>query len=439
MRKVILACLLTVAGTAHSRADDWPEWLGPQRHSVWRETGIVERFPEDGLKVRWRAEVALGYAGPAVAGGKVFVADYVKTSGKITNNPGGRDELEGRERVLCFHSKTGEQLWKHEYERPYKISYPSGPRCTPTVADGKVYTLGAEGNLFCLSVDSGSVLWSKDLKKEYGAETPQWGFAAHPLVIGNLLYCVVGGEGSVAVAFDKDSGREVWKALSAREPGYCPPTLIEHGGAEQLLIWPPETVYSLNPRSGEVYWSIDLQPSYGMSIAPPRKLGDRLYACGIGTAAAMMKLAGDKPDAEVLWRGRTKMAVYCANSTPFLEDGMIYGADVRSGALVGARMEDGERLWETFEPTTGDRRAGHGTAFIVKHQDRFFLFSETGDLILAKLSPDGYEELDRFHVLEPTNSAFGRPVVWSHPAFAEKCVFARNDKELVCVSLAAEE
>ena len=127
------------------------------------------------------------------------------------------------------------------------------------------------------------------------------------------------------------------------------------------------------------------------------------------------------------------------NSTPFLEEGTIYGCDVSSGALMGVRLSDGQRLWQTVEPTMGDGRRGrYGTAFIVKHEDRVFLFSETGDLILAQLSPQGYTELSRFHVLEPTSSTFDRELVWSHPAFADKSVFARNDKELVRVSLAAE-
>ncbi|MFV2068656.1 MAG: pyrrolo-quinoline quinone, partial [Pirellulales bacterium] len=142
---------------------------------------------------------------------------------------------------------------------------------------------------------------------------------------------------------------------------------------------------------------------------------------------------------EFVWRGDTKMAVYCANSTPFLEGDMIYGNDCQLGALRGVRLSDGERLWETFVPTTGGtRRASHGTVFVVKHEDRFFLFSETGDLILARLSPDGYDEISRFHVVDPTNEAFGRSVVWSHPAFADRSVFARNDKELVRINLAAE-
>ena len=418
-------------------ADDWPQWLGPNRDSVWKETGIVERFPAEGLKVRWRAPVALGYAGPAVAGGKVYVTDYVGRSGKSTNTPGGRDKLEGSERVLCLSVESGRVLWKHEYERAYSISYPGGPRCTPCLDADRLYTLGAEGDLFCLNATDGRVVWSKELTKEYKTATPIWGFAAHPLVDGDRLYCVVGGQGSVAVAFDKQTGRELWRSLSSSEPGYCPPTLIEHGGVKQLLIWHPEALNSLDPQTGKVYWSVPLKPAFAMSITAPRKLGDLLFASGIGNAGALLKLDRNKPAAEVVWRGKAKTAVYSANSTPFLEGDMIYGNDCQSGALMGVRLEDGKRLWQTFQATTGTRRAGHGTAFLVKHADRYFLFSETGDLILAKLSPAGYREISRFHVLEPTNSAFGRDVVWSHPAFAERCVFARNDKELVCVDLAA--
>ncbi|MDB5388524.1 MAG: Pyrrolo-quinoline quinone, partial [Planctomycetaceae bacterium] len=136
------------------------------------------------------------------------------------------------------------------------------------------------------------------------------------------------------------------------------------------------------------------------------------------------------------WRSTIKSGVYCANSPPFLENGMIYGCCCKQGQLRGVKLETGDRVWETFQPTTGERRGGHGTAFIVKHGDQFFVFSETGDLILAKLSPTGYSEEGRFHVLKPTGECFGRPVVWSHPAFANQSLYARNDEELVCVSLA---
>lgn len=420
-------------------ADDWPQWLGPRRDSVWREKGIVDRFPADGLKVKWRAPVGLGYSGPAVAGGKVYVMDYEKREGEVTNNPGRRDKLQGKERVLCLDAATGKPVWQHAYERPYDLSYGGGPRCTPTVHGGKVYALGAEGNLWCLDAADGRVIWSKDFVKDYEAKAPFWGVSAHPLVDGDALYCMVGGKGSVAVAFDKDTGRELWKALSAPDAGYCPPTMIEHAGRKQLLIWDPQSIHGLDPKTGAVYWSVPLKPAAGMSITAPRKLGPYVLATGYGNAGVLLKLDDARPAAEVVWRGKPQSGIFTATSTPFLEDGTIYGCDLESGALMGVRLEDGQRLWETVEPTLGKARRGrYGTAFLVKHEDRFFLFNESGDLLLARLSPKGYEELGRFHVLEPTSSTFGRAVVWSHPAFAEQCLFARNDKELVCVGLGAE-
>ena len=137
---------------------------------------------------------------------------------------------QGKERVLCLEAKTGKEVWKHEYDCTYEVSYPAGPRCTPTVHDGKVYALGTEGNLYCLDAKKGAVLWSKDFKKDYGAKTPIWGHCGHPLVDGKKLICTVGGKGSVVVAFDKDSGKELWKALDATELGYSPPTMITAGG-----------------------------------------------------------------------------------------------------------------------------------------------------------------------------------------------------------------
>lgn len=440
MRIAAFFVLICTAIAPPAGAADWPQWMGPNRDSIWRETGIVKQFPKSGLKVKWRAPVELGYSGPAVADGRVFVTDYVRKSGRITNSPGRRDTLEGSERVLCFDAKTGKPLWKHEYAQQYKLSYPGGPRCTPTVDGDRVYTVGAEGELRCLKVKNGDVVWKKSFKNDYGAKTPIWGFSSHPLVDGGLLYCIVGGEGSVAVAFNKHTGKEVWKALSASDQAYCPPTMIEHADRKQLLIWHADSLNSLNPKTGKVYWTIPLKPSFTMSIAAPRLEGDYLFASGMGHVGALMKLDDEKPAAKIVWKGTTKTAVYSSNSTPLIDDGIIYGNDCHQGSLMGVRLKDGKRLWSTFAPTTGKRRAGHATVYIVKQADadRYFLFSETGDLVIAKLSPKGYEEISRFHLLEPTNSAFGRKVVWTHPAFANRCVYARNDKEIVCVSLAAE-
>jgi outer membrane protein assembly factor BamB len=435
---------------ANARADDWPQWRGQQRDGVWRESGIVDTIPATGLPVQWRVAVKGGYSGPAVAEGRVYLTDYDRPEGPLANAPNDRTQLAGRERVLCFEATTGNLLWKHEYDCPYAISYASGPRCTPTVANGKVYALGAEGNLTCLDAVTGRLIWEKDFKKDFAAPTPIWGFCGHPLVDGDRLICLVGGGGSVAVAFDKDSGQEVWRALSASESGYCPPTMLGVGDTKQLMIWDADKLNGLEPATGRVLWSEPLKPMYGMSIMAPQVAdtpsGRVLFASGIGRVGVLFRLAADGSTADVVWRGAPKTAVYCANSTPFIEGNAIYGCDCDTGMLTAVDLATGERLWETPDATMGGSRRGkHGTAFLVRHEpapssapsaNRTWIFSETGDLILAELSTREYRELGRTHILAPTNECFGREVVWSHPAFAGRCVFARNDRELVCLSLA---
>lgn len=436
---MVLMCGLGLAlGGRPSAAADWPQWMGPERASEWQESGIVDSIPKAGLPIVWRAEVGLGYSGPAVADGRLYVMDYVKASGKIANNPGNRDELTGRERTLCLDAATGEVIWEHSVPRAYDVSYGGGPRCTPTVDGDRVYSLGAMGHLDCLSTKDGSVLWSKSFTEDYDAKVPIWGFAGHPLVHGDHLVCLVGGPGSVAVAFDKRTGKEVWKALSSREPGYCPPTLIEQGGNDVLLIWHPEALNALDPASGEIHWSIPLKPSYGMSITAPRKFGNLLYVSAIGNVAAAIELNGDGTKAEVVWEGTPRTGVFCSNSTPFITGGTVYGCDVESSQLMAVDLESGERLWKTYEATGAERGVRHGTVFFVKQGDRYWMFNDRGDLILARLTSAKYEEIGRMHVLDPTNPVFGRQVVWSHPAFADRAVFVRNDRELVRVNAAAK-
>src|SRR5947209_8723834 len=159
-----------------------------------------------------------------------------------------RAGIPGKERVLCLSAKDGKELWKHEYDCPYTVSYPSGPRTTPVVRDGRVYTLGAMGDLLCLDASSGRVRWSKNLVKAYRLDGPPvWGWAAHPLLDGDLLYCLVGGPGSAVVAFHKDTGAEAWKALTSEEVGYSPPMIYRAGGKRQLIVWLSESLNSLDP------------------------------------------------------------------------------------------------------------------------------------------------------------------------------------------------
>jgi outer membrane protein assembly factor BamB len=442
-RAFFLAALTGMAAAAGARADDWPQWLGPKRDSVWRETGLLQKFPAGGPKVLWRAPVDGGFSGPAVAGGKVYVMDYVTSVDRSKPGASSRKPIHGKERLVCFNAPDGKKLWEHAYDCEYFVSYETGPRCTPTVSGGKVYTLGTMGDLHCVDAANGTLVWKKDLKKEYGISAPLWGFAGHPLVDGQKLLVTVGGDGTELVAFDKDTGKELWRALSAKEPGYCPPSIIEAGGVRQAVLWAPDAISSVDPETGKVFWSADLPTTYGMSIMAPRKWKDFLFAGGIGWHGVLLKLAADKPAATTVWTGEKDTAVYPVNSEPFIEDGIIYGVD-QPGCLRAVELQTGKRLWERFKPVVGKdepegTRINSGTAFLVKNGDRFVIFAETGDLIFAKLSAKGYEEISRAHILEPTlDCGFDRMVVWSHPAFANKCVYMRSDKELVCVSLAAE-
>jgi len=300
--------------------------------------------------------------------------------------------------------------------------------------------LGAEGNLFCLDAAKGKVIWSHDFKKDFATKTPMWGFSGHPLLHGKKLICLAGGEGTTVLTFDKDTGKEIWRALSAKEPGYSSPMIYDAGGKQQLIVWHPESANSLDPETGVAYWSEPFKSRSGMSIATPRRLGDSLFFTCFYNGSLMMRLDSAKPAATSLWhtekaseKDTTHLnAVMC---TPFLEDGHIYGV-CSYGQLRCLKAETGERIWETFRATTAGEPVRWANAFIVKNGNRFFLFNEKGDLIIAKLTPQGYEEISRAHLLELTNTAAGRDVLWSHPAFANRHMYARNDKELICVDLA---
>jgi outer membrane protein assembly factor BamB len=332
-------------------------------------------------------------------------------------------------------------LWQHEYDCPYTVSYATGPRATPAVHDGKVYTLGSEGNLLGLDAEKGTVLWSRDFKKDFEIKTPVWGFAGHPLVDGKKLICLAGGNGSVAVAFDKDTGKELWRALSAKEPGYAPPMIHEFAGRRQLIIWHPEAVNALDPETGKIIWTHPITPSIrsGMTIPTPLKVGDQLFLTSFYNGSLMLRVRDDKPTG--VWQSqkiseRDTDGLHSVMATPLIENGYIY-SPCSYGQFRCLKAATGERLWETFAPTSG-KSARWGHAFIVKHEERSFIFSETGDLIIAKLTPEKYEEISRARLVEAVNRDPGRPVVWSHPAFANRSVYARNDREIVCVSLAAE-
>lgn len=432
-----LACESLAQETKH----DWAQWMGPNRDGVYNESGIVDSIPDEGLKIKWQTPVNGGYAGPAVADGKVFVFDYSMEGGEAFNEPGKRANLQGRERLVALNEADGKKLWSHEYECPYSISYPAGPRCTPTVDGDRVYILGSEGDLRCLKVKDGELVWSKSLKRDFPAEVPMWGFASHPLVDGDLLYTMVGGDGQGVVAFDKMTGEVKWKALDCKA-GYCPPAIIRRGGVRQMIIYHPQGVVSLNPANGSQHWNVSIEPMFEMSICRPMIDGDYLYASGLGNQSVLIQLDPNQAAAKELWRGERKSSVYGATATPLFVDGVLYGSDCHVGKFFAVDAKDGTRLWETFDATRPDEKRfiKHGTAFVTRlgKSNRYLIMSEVGDLLMAELTRDEYKPLGRFHVLEPTGEAHGRKVVWSHPAYANKTAYVRNDNEIVAVSLAKE-
>jgi hypothetical protein len=444
MHTAIMICCVF---TQMARADDWSQWLGPHRDGIWRESGIVERFPEGGPPLRWKKKIGGGYTGPAVADGRVFLMDRqsdVKPEELLVLPEGSpaskrsfyRRLLPGKERVLCLRETDGTELWSHSYDCPYTsvAAYAIGPRCTPTVDGDRVYTLGAEGNLLCLRVGDGSIVWSRDFKKDYDLVIPLWGVAAHPLIDHDRLICVVGGKNSTCVAFDKHTGRELWRSMNAPQPGYCAPIIYEFGGLRQIIIWHGGAVNGLNPENGEVYWSVPFKTQTAMSIGAPQKEGNSLFLMGFNRRSARIEVAESGRSAEIVWEGNPKRGIDGVMNTAVLLDGHIYGCGYQ-GRYICARLDTGERLWSTYKPSTGKRPRHWANVFTIRHKDRFFHANDLGDLIIAKMSPAGYEEVDRAHLIDPTHQVVNRTVVWSHPAFANRSVYLRNDQELRCYSL----
>jgi hypothetical protein len=350
--------------------------------------------------------------------------------------------------LVCLNAADGKVIWRYDYDCLYnKLSYPSGPRATPTIHENRVYAIGAMGDLFCLEADTGKPVWSKKLIAEYKIDpTPLWGYAAHLLIDGDLLFSLVGGEGSAVVAFDKKTGKEVWKALTTEEIGYSPPMIFEAGGKQQLIIWHSNSINGLDPATGKAYWKVPY-PAEGkphrpsVNIATLRREGQLLFLSSTFHGPMMLKFASDKPDVSVLWRQEPKNpmkpeGLSTLMPSPVFKDGHVYGVSF-DGALICIEAETGKKLWETYD-LLGGEPTDCGTAFLVPQGDRYVIFTEKGDLILATMTPKEYKEISRAHVIEPAESARGRKVVWSHPAFALQSVFVRNDKEIIRVDMAAK-
>lgn len=426
-----LSCLcLSFAFVSPAVADEWPQWRGPGRDGIWNETGLVAKFSTPQLKPRWRAKIGSGYSGPTVADGRVYVTDRLFEPKQL-------------ERVHCFDWKTGKPIWKHVYSCEYRgVGYEAGPRASVTIDEGRAYALGAMGHLHCLDAADGKVLWQKFLNREYNIRMPIWGIAGSPLIEQGLVIVQIGGSNEAClVAFDKVTGEEKWRALGD-EASYSAPIVIEQAGQRVLVCWTGGNVAGLDPTTGEVYWKHPFQPTrMVIAIATPVVDRDRLFVSCFYDGSLMLKLDRDRPAVEQLWRrlGPNEMktdSLHCMIGTPLLEGDYVYGVD-SYGELRCLDAATGDRIWESQEPTP---RARWSTIHMVKNHGKVWMFNERGELIISKLSPAGYEEISRTMLIEPTMLQLPQRggVCWSHPAYAYRHVFARNDEALVAADLSAE-
>lgn len=411
-------------------AEDWPQWRGPARDGVWREEGIVEEFAGDRLEPLWTAEIGPGYSGPTVAAGRVYVTDRLTDPRQV-------------ERVHCFDSKSGKPLWSHTYDCRYRdVSYEAGPRASVTVDQGRAYALGTMGDLFCFAADTGAVLWRRDLNTDYGIHMPIWGISASPLVYGDLVIVQIGGEkGACIVALNKKDGTDVWKALDDRA-SYAAPILVKQAGRDVLICWTGDNLAALAPLTGEVHWREPFTPTrMVIGIATPVVEGNRIFVTSFYDGAMMVEMDPNKLTATKTWRRlganeRNTDALHSIIATPLFLGDNVYGVD-SYGELRCLNAANGDRIWEDVTATP---KARWSNIHMVRHGEQVWMFNERGELLITRLSPEGFTEIDRAKLIEPTTEQLRQRggVCWAHPAFADRCIFVRNDKQLVCASLAKE-
>lgn len=422
MTRVTAALGLSLLLTLVARATDWPQFRGPNRDNVWNETGILRTFPAEGLKIRWRMPVGPGWSSPVVVQGRVYLTDMRLGKPRAW------------ERIQCFQETSGKPLWSRESELVYPDwafipEHGGGPAATPIVEDGKVYWVGRSGQVDCLNARSGKVIWETHLDRKY--EVAVLSCRGSPLIDGNLLILFAGAKpGACVMALDKQTGKEVWKALD--EPlSNSSPLIIGAGGQRQLIVWTGSSVTSLNPATGETYWREALVTSSNDSIPTPVVQKNRLLISGL-----MLELDADAPTAKVLWPETTAASkrILSNTSTPLLQGDYVYSAK-SSGELVCLEAATGHQIWGTTNVT---RLKFGASIHLAPNGEVVFLFTDEGNLILARLAPEGYHEISRVHLLKPTSDLMNRKFAWIPPVFADRQIFARNDEELVCASLVAE-
>ena len=396
----LLAAMLMLPTGVVSIADDWPNWSGPFHDGISRETGIAETWPTGGLPVDWTREIGTGFSSMSVVDDRLFAMGH----------------KDGEETVWCLSSNSGDVEWTHKYPGELIPNlHEGGPCSTPTVDGDRVYTLGKEGQLFCLSVIDGSTIWKSALQEKLGVKLPEWGFSSSPLILGNQLILEAGR----VVSFDKMSGEVLWQT-EVHEAGYGTTAAFEHHGKTLLATLDCDGLRVVESADGQEVAFAEWKSPYRTNSTTPIVMGDTIFvSTGYNVGCGLFRLKGQT--LELVYQN-AGMRNHFNNS--ILHDGWLYGFDGnshngRNATLNCISYETGELAWS-------QRGLGCGSLLIA--DGKLLVLSEKGELVLAQASHNAWTELARSPFLE------GR--CWTVPVLSNGRVYGRNaDGKLVCVTL----
>jgi outer membrane protein assembly factor BamB len=386
-------------------AADWPQFLGANRDGVSAEKGLFETWGKKGPPSRWSIAVGDGYASPVVAGKRVILFHRV-----------GDEEV-----VECFDTDKGKSQWKFAYPTKYQdnLGKGDGPRSTPVVSGGKVYTLGPEGVLTCVELETGKKVWQEALAAKYKMRDNYFGVGTSPLIEGDLLLVNLGARGAGVVAFNKDTGKEVWKATD-HDASYSSPVAANIDDVRHVIFLTREGLLSLDPANGKERFSKRWRARIDASVnaATPLVVGDEIFvSSSYGTGALLAKAT--KSDVKEVWSGDKSLS--CHFNTPVVRDGFLYGIDGRQEA--GGRLRCVE--WKTGKVRW--TKENFGCAALLLADGHIIAQREDGEVVLFEATPEAYREKGRITGLAGTCRA--------HPALADGQLYARDAKQLHCWDL----
>jgi outer membrane protein assembly factor BamB len=388
------------AQPAPARRNYWTNFRGPARDGRYDEQPIRTNW-QGGLQQLWKQPAGGGYSSFSVADGVAYTIEQRRK----------------QEVVVAYQVETGRELWTHAWDAYYGDSTGDGPRSTPTWHEGRLYALGALGELRCLDARTGKLVWSKNILKDTGASNLQWGMAGSPLVVDDKVIVIPGGSnGKSVVAYNARTGERAWGALGDAA-SYTSPMLVTLAGRRQVLAVTARNVAGLAPEDGSVLWVFPWANSIGINVAQPIVVGpDRFFvSSGYGKGAALVQLtgAGGKLSAAPVWERASMKNKF---NSSVLHEGHVYGLD--EGMLTCVDVATGEQKWKA---------RGYGYGQVVLAGGHLIVTTEEGEIALVRATPAGHTELARFAALE------GR--TWNVPAIAGGRLLVRNATQMACYKL----